>query len=65
MRIHLIRYSILFFTTKAEGSGTGLTTSQRIIEQHGGEIKIESEQGVCTMVQILLPVNVPEKLEQK
>ena len=54
-----------FFTTKAEGSGTGLTTSQRIIEQHGGEIKIESEQGVCTMVQILLPVNVPEKLEQK
>ncbi len=50
-----------FYTTKAEGSGTGLTTSLRIIEQHGGEIIIESEPGMMTMVQILLPLIVARK----
>ena len=45
-----------FYSTKAEGSGTGLTTSQRIIEQHGGRINVESEPEKWTMVQILLPV---------
>jgi signal transduction histidine kinase len=45
-----------FFTTKAEGAGTGLTTCQQIIDQHGGEINIKSESGKWTMVQILLPL---------
>ena len=53
-----------FYTTKAEGSGTGLTTSLRIIEQHGGEITVKSEPGVYTMVQILLPLFVQEEMKQ-
>ncbi len=50
-----------FFSTKAEGSGTGLTTSQRIVEQHGGKINVESETGKWTMVQILLPLSVSQE----
>ncbi len=54
-----------FYTTKAEGSGTGLTTSLRIIEQHGGRIIIESEPGLMTVVQILLPLFVHEEMKQQ
>lgn len=53
-----------FYTTKSEGSGTGLTTSLRIIEQHGGEILVESEPGIRTMVHILLPLYVEEEFRQ-
>ena len=53
-----------FYTTKAEGSGTGLTTSLRILEQHGGEISVKSEKGIYTMVQILLPLFIQEEMSQ-
>jgi signal transduction histidine kinase len=47
-----------FFTTKdiGKGTGLGLSVSQRIIERHNGEIKIESEPGQGTMVRIELPI---------
>ena len=45
-----------YFTTKATGTGLGLTIAQRIIEQHGGEIKVYSRQGQGATFTILLPV---------
>lgn len=44
-----------FFTTRAKGSGLGLTIVQRIIEQHGGQIAIRSKEGEGTEVRVSLP----------
>jgi len=44
-----------FFTTKANGSGLGLATVHRIVENHGGSVRLESELGVGTTVRIRLP----------
>lgn len=55
---HRLRLTEPFFSTKlAEGgSGLGLFISNRIIENHGGEITFVSEQGEGTVVSIRLPV---------
>ena len=46
-----------FFTTKPTGSGTGLGLSLAydIIKAHGGEIKVESKEGVGAEFIILIP----------
>jgi signal transduction histidine kinase len=48
-----------FFTTKPEGTGTGLGLGicRRIVEDHHGEITIQSEVGRGTTVRIVLPAN--------
>jgi signal transduction histidine kinase len=48
-----------FFTTKPTGQGTGLGLSLAydIVKAHGGEIKIESEDGEGTEFIIQLPIN--------
>ncbi len=46
-----------FFSTKEGGTGLGLTICRQLIEQHGGEIKIESEVGRGTTCFIRLPLN--------
>lgn len=45
-----------FFTTKHKGSGLGLAIVNNTVKQHGGFIKIESEEGKGTRFVIELPV---------
>ena len=44
-----------FFTTKQTGTGLGLTVSQKIIQDHGGELTVQSEVGVGTLATVILP----------
>ena len=46
-----------FFSTKEEGIGLGLPIAQRIVEEHGGEIRVESSPGEGATFTILLPLN--------
>ena len=48
-----------FHTNHNNRVGLGLTIARRIIEQHGGNIKAESEMGVGTTFIITLPVEMP------
>ena len=43
-----------FYSTKASGSGLGLVISKQLLEQMGGNIKIESEKSKGTLVKITL-----------
>jgi signal transduction histidine kinase len=44
-----------FFTTKPNGTGLGLSITRRIIQEHRGEITVESEPGNGTAFRIRLP----------
>jgi signal transduction histidine kinase len=46
-----------FYTTKKKGTGLGLMIVQRIVQQHGGNIVLESEPGQGTTFRIRLPVH--------
>jgi signal transduction histidine kinase len=48
-----------YFSTKATGTGLGLTIARRNIELNGGSIDVRSEKGVGTTVTVRLPVAGP------
>jgi hypothetical protein len=50
-----------FFTTKPDGTGLGLAICQQIVNDHGGQIKVDSQVGNGTVFSINLPV--PHKKE--
>lgn len=43
------------FSTKTFGTGLGLPTVKRIVEEHGGGIEVESEHGAGTSILLWLP----------
>jgi len=49
-----------FQTTKASGTGLGLATARRIVEEHGGRISVVSELGRGSWFTVLLPIKPPE-----
>jgi signal transduction histidine kinase len=48
-----------FFTTKkgTEGTGLGLSITHDIVKAHGGELRVESQEGLGTVFRIQLPKN--------
>jgi len=52
-----------FFTTKKEGTGIGLSTAKRIIEEvHDGKIAVETMPGAGTVFSVLLPIRSHRKI---
>ncbi len=45
-----------FYTTKSGGSGLGLPIAKKIVEAHGGQMRVDSELGRGTQFTIELPV---------
>jgi len=46
----------VYVSTKKGGTGLGLPTARRIIEDHGGRISVQSEVGKGTNFQVQLPI---------
>jgi signal transduction histidine kinase len=44
-----------FFTNKSKGTGLGLAIAKNIVEEHGGDIKVESQAQEGTEFVIILP----------
>jgi len=45
-----------FYSTKADGSGIGLSLSRQIVRNHGGQLSVESEPGKGSTFIVNLPV---------
>ena len=52
---HLDKVFNLYFTTRATGTGMGLSLVYRTIQLHDGEIEVDSSPGTGTVFRILLP----------
>ncbi|KEO83924.1 PAS domain-containing sensor histidine kinase [Tumebacillus flagellatus] len=55
---HLSRIFDPFYTTKEHGTGLGLPISHRIIDGHGGKLKVRSAAGAGTTFTILIPTGM-------
>ena len=55
----------LFYSTKgSKGTGLGMFIADKIIRQHGGRIRVESEPGKGTRFTVDLPRRIPDVLKQ-
>jgi signal transduction histidine kinase len=44
-----------FNSTKSRGLGLGLPYSKKVIDEHGGQISVESQKNRGTRVEVMLP----------
>jgi signal transduction histidine kinase len=51
----LVRLFQPYYTTKPGGHGLGLMIVQRIMREHGGQVGLESKEGVGTVVTLQFP----------
>jgi two-component system, sporulation sensor kinase E len=51
----LVRLFQPYHTTKTGGHGLGLMVAQRIMREHGGQVGIESKEGIGTVVTLQFP----------
>jgi two-component system, NtrC family, sensor histidine kinase HydH len=49
-----------YFSTKKGGTGLGLPTARRVVEEHGGTLTMESEPGKGTQFSLRLPVRASD-----
>lgn len=52
---HLASVFDPFFTTKEAGTGLGLSIVRKIVDQHGGDVQIESDRGRGARVIVAIP----------
>jgi signal transduction histidine kinase len=50
-----------FFTTRPSGTGLGLAIVARIVDAHGGVLRIKSKSGAGTVMHVFLPRTEPER----
>jgi signal transduction histidine kinase len=50
-----------FMTTKEDGTGLGLSMAQRIVEEHGGRIEVQSVFGEGSTFSVVLPGKLEDK----
>lgn len=50
----------LYYTTKKEGTGMGLPIAYQIVQSHGGDIDVESQEGQGATFRIRLPLEAAE-----
>jgi signal transduction histidine kinase len=48
-----------FFSTKPGGSGLGLPTARKVLEAHGGSLRVQSQIGRGTCFTLRLPIRPP------
>jgi PAS domain S-box-containing protein len=51
-----------FVTTRTKGTGLGLPIVQKIVNQHGGRVEVESSVGHGTCFSVFLPLSAPDDL---
>ena len=62
---HLARVLEPFFTTKPNGNGLGLTICRSIVWEAGGSIRILSDPGKGTRVEVTVPRSSARPLQQE
>jgi signal transduction histidine kinase len=49
---------------RVSGTGIGLSSTLQIVEQHGGTIEVESEEGVGSTFTLRLPMALPSPVAE-